>query len=102
MFYRAEGATQYQETRSGGFNNLYYYESAIVLYQGTPPATNQHTIAAVNVVRGFTIAEFKTETFEIAENGTYFVAFYSGSYNQPGVGYVEASMVVGEVSVSTP
>ena len=106
LFYRAEGATVYQETEQGIVESLLYYESAIVLYEGAPPATNEHTIAAVHVVRGFTIAEFKTKAFEIEENGTYFVAFYSGSYDQSSgdqVGAdIRASMVVGEVSVSTP
>jgi hypothetical protein len=66
----------------------------------------------VHVVRGKSIAEFKTESFTIPADGTYFVAFYAGSYDassggpgrelQQGGNAIGASMEVGEVSVSSP
>jgi hypothetical protein len=109
LFYRAEGATYNYETQQGIVEDIIYYESAIVLYGGTPPATPVHAISDVHVVRGESIANFKTETFEIPSDGIYFVAFYSGSYDRTGAGVaefgipdIEASMYVGEVSVSTP
>ena len=81
-----------------------WYESAIVLYVGTPPATLSHTIADVHVVRGKRIAEFKTETFSIPlfaeDNDNYFVGFYAGSYDHAGSEVLGASIEFGEVSVS--
>ncbi len=88
LFYRAEGS-------SGN----YWYEAAIVLYEGAPPATTTHTIADAHVVRGRNIANFNTETFEIPSDGTYFVAFYAGSYDRNGNNSLAASMTVDEVRV---
>lgn len=89
LFYRAKGGRN-------------WYEAAIVLYIGTPPATTDHPIADVHVVRGEIIADFKTESFTIQNDGHYFMAFYAGSYNQNGgENDIEASMTIGEVSIST-
>ena len=79
-----------------------WYEAAIILYEGTPPATLTHVIADVRVVRGESIANFKTEYFEIDATGNYFVAFFAGSYDRTGGRILGATMTVGEVSVSTP
>jgi hypothetical protein len=80
-----------------------WYEAAIVLYEGIPPATDTHTIVDVHVVRGDLIASVRTENFTIPADGTYFVAFYAGSYDASSGGEsVGASMEVGEVSVSSP
>ena len=101
LFYRAVGVNA-------------WYESAIVLYEGMPAATAtpttptpatlvDHTIAAVHVVRGEIIADFKTESFTIQKDGHYFVAFYSGSYDRNGEGGdIQASVTIDKVSVSTP
>ena len=84
-----------------------WYEAAIVLYQGEPPATLQHTIVDVHVVRGSSI-DNTTETFTIPAvpgDGIYFVAFYSGFHNRFGSGSgsgavgLGASMTVGRVWV---
>ena len=40
----------------------------------------------MHIVRGRNIANFETEYFEIDEDGTYFVAFYAGSYDRNGSG----------------
>jgi hypothetical protein len=88
LFYRAQG---------GGD----WYEAAIVLYQGTPPATLGHTIIDEHVIRGSIIADFKVESFTIPADGTYFVAFYSGSYDRTGGTILGASMQVEGFSVST-
>ena len=93
MFYRATG-------RAGMAGD--WYESAIVLYIGYPPATPQHAIAAVHVVRGKRIFKPKAETFTIPHDDVYFVAFYAGSYDETGFRVLGASMEVGEVSVFTP
>jgi hypothetical protein len=78
-----------------------WYEAAIVLYQGTPPATLEHTIVDVHVIRGSIITDFKMESFTIPADGTYFVAFYSGSYDRTGGAILGASMQVKGFSVST-
>lgn len=79
-----------------------WYEAAIVLYKGAPPATIDSVIADVRVVRGRRIANFKMDNFTISETGNYFVAFYAGSYDETGFRVLGASMEVGEVSVFTP
>jgi hypothetical protein len=78
-----------------------WYEAAIVLYQGTPPATAGTTIVDAHVVRGREIAEYKTESFTIPADGTYFVGFYLASYDQSGGTALGANMQVTGFSVSS-
>jgi hypothetical protein len=84
-------------------------EVAIVLYQGTRPAitgTSAHsTIADVHVVRGQSSSmNSRRGNFTIPNDETYFVAFYSGFYDQGGNGVElgKAIMIVDAVIVSTP
>ena len=94
LLYRANG---------NGVNS--WYEAAIVLYKGTPPAagtlpaTGTLDIADVRVVRGESIADLKTESFEIPAKGIYFVAFYAGSYDVNGNGITAAQLEFGNVRV---
>jgi hypothetical protein len=61
------------------------YEGSIVLYEGTPPATDGQTKIAEHFVLGDANDEDafgdKTVEFEIPSDGTYFVAFYVESTN---------------------
>ena len=77
-----------------------WYEAAIVLYQGTPPATAGSTIVDAHVVRGQNIAQYKTESFTIPANGTYFVGFLLASYDQTGGTLLGADMQVTGFSVT--
>ena len=80
-----------------------WYEAAIVLFRRRIEGdTTIFTIVAVRVVRGNSIADFKTERFEIPSLGNYVVAFFAGSYDQTGGTVFGNTMTVGEVSVSTP
>ena len=91
--------------RANGLGNNSWYEAAIVLYKGTPPAAGTLPatwtlgIADVRVVRGESIADLKTESFEVPANGDYFVAFYAGSYKRRGNSNFGASLTVSEVRV---
>jgi hypothetical protein len=78
-----------------------WYEAAIVLYQGTPPAINGTTIIDAHVIRGKNIAQYKTESFTIPAQGTYFVGFYLASYDQTGGTLLGADMQVTGFSVSS-
>ena len=85
--------------RANGLGNNSWYEAAIVLYKGTPPASFDSVIVDVLVVRGESIADLKTESFTIQANGDYFVAFYAGSYDRFGNGQLGAQFEVDEVRV---
>ena len=91
LFYRAEGV---------GDNS--WYEAAIVLYKEGPDDTLM--IVDVHVVRGHSIANFKTESFTIEEGGggDHIVGFYAGSYDRNGDGSIGASLTVGEVMIPAP
>jgi hypothetical protein len=78
-----------------------WYEAAIVLYQDTPPATAGTTIVDAHVIRGYAIAAYKTESFTIQADGTYFVGFYLASYDQTGGTVLGASMQVTGFSISS-
>jgi len=72
-----------------------WYEAAIVLFRGTPPARIGESVAVeVRVVRGESIGEFITESFQIPSAGNYFLAFFTGSYDRTGGGALGASMEV--------
>jgi hypothetical protein len=43
-----------------GYGGSDWYDAAIVLYQGTPPATAGSTIVNAHVIRGHVIAAYKT------------------------------------------
>jgi hypothetical protein len=77
-----------------------WYKAAIVLYQGTAPATAGSTIVDAHVIRGQSIAQYKTESFTIPSDGTYFVAFFLASYDLSGLTALGASMEVTGFSVS--
>ena len=80
---------QYKATGGGD-----WYEAAIVLYEGLPPATINTTIVDARVVRGASIRDFKTESFTIAADGTYFLGFFTASYDASGGGALGANMQV--------
>jgi hypothetical protein len=80
---------QYKATGGGD-----WYEAAIVLYEGTPPATINTRIVDARVVRGASIAAFKTESFIIPADGTYFLGFFTASYDASGGGALGANMQV--------
>jgi hypothetical protein len=78
-----------------------WYEAAIVLYQGSPPATAATTIVDAHVIRGYNIAQYKTQSFTIPADGTYFVGFFLASYDQSGGTILGANMQVTGFSVSS-
>jgi hypothetical protein len=80
---------QYKATGGGD-----WYEAAIVLYQGIPPATMNTAVVDARVVRGASIAAFKTESFVIPADGTYFLGFFTASYDRTGGGALGANMQV--------
>ena len=64
-----------------------------MLFKGQPPARiGVHVVDQVRVVRGESIADFKTESFNINEDGDYFMAFFTGSYDRSGGGALGAQM----------
>jgi hypothetical protein len=65
-----------------------------VLYEGTPPATINTNIVDARVVRGQSILDFKTETFTIPADGTYFLGFFTASYDRSAGGALGANMQV--------
>ena len=70
LFYRAEGDEDWNE-------------AAIVLHRVTLEEDDD-PIVDVHVVRGQSIQNFKTKTFEIPADGFSFAAFYSGIYDRTG------------------
>jgi hypothetical protein len=80
---------QYKATGGGD-----WYEAAIVLYEGTPPASINTNIVDARVVRGASIAAFKTESFTIPADGRYFLGFFTASYDASGGGALGANMQV--------
>ena len=80
---------QYKATGGGD-----WYEAAIVLYEGIPPATVNSVIVDARVVRGASISDYKTESFTIPADGTYFLGFFTGSYDASGGGALGANMQV--------
>jgi hypothetical protein len=71
-----------------------WYEAAIVLYEGIPPANLNTNIVDARVVRGSYISDFKTEYFTIPADGTYFLGFFTASYDASGGGALGANMQV--------
>jgi hypothetical protein len=53
------------------------------------------------VVRGYAIAAYKTESFTIPADGTYFVGFYLASFDKSGGKALGASMQVTGFSISS-
>jgi hypothetical protein len=80
---------QYKATGGGD-----WYEAAIVLYEGISPATINTRIVDARVVRGSSIRDFKTESFTIPADGTYFLGFFTASYDASGGGALGANMQV--------
>jgi hypothetical protein len=78
------------KTTSGGD----WYEGAIVLYKGTPPATSSHTIEDAIIVRGSSISNYIDESFTVSSSGSYFLGFFSGSYDRTGGTVLGATMDV--------
>lgn len=80
---------KYKSTAGGD-----WYEAAIVLYEGNPPATTSTTIADAIIVRGSKISSYIDDSFTVSSNGNYFLGFFSASYDRTGGTVLGASMNV--------
>jgi hypothetical protein len=71
-----------------------WYESAIVLYRGSPPVTESTTVVDAIIVRGRSMSAFTSHTFTIPTAGNYYVAFYTASYDRTGDGNLGARLEI--------
>ena len=70
-----------------------WYECALVLFKGSPPATTTK-VAGTKIIRGSTIQNTRIETFTIPSDGNYFVGFFTGSYDRSGGTALGASLTI--------
>ena len=71
-----------------------WYESALVLFRGTGPATLTTVVEDVLVVRGDELTSTVTDTFTVPSAGDYFLGFFTGSYDRTGGGGLGAALTI--------
>ena len=67
-----------------------WYECLLVVFKGSPLATTGTEVVATKLIRGDVIANTITDSFTLPSGGTYFVAFFTGSYDESSGGALGA------------